>query len=620
MSRIAGTMGPWGSAVTHAMLEAMRAHVAVSPAIRAANGAHLGALDWREPNVAQHGPLTVVADSQMWTASAIVALVEKHGFVEALGHLDGDFAIAAYDSSTNTAWLARDRFAVKPLYFAVLSDGRPIAPDSPAARGGDAHGRDVSIAFASRTRALLEVPGITRAPNKGFVARFAGLHYRTFDNLPDESPYADIAQLPASTWLSFRGGKVERGVYWALAQQPDLADDEATLARRYRELLLDAVGRRRRLAHKPAFTLSGGMDSSSVIACSVHTTGQKEHAFSTVYHDVTYDETAEIRTILEPTVEKWHPIKIGDPDLADVIPKMLAVNDEPIATATWLSHYLLCEATREAGFGTLFGGLGGDELNAGEYEYFFYFFADLAASGDEAKLSHETAKWVEYHDHPIFKKSPEVMRAGLSRLVDLRVPGRCLPDPARLARYRDYVDPSYFDLSSYRPIMDEPFTSYLKNRTYQDIFRETAPCCLRAADRQATAHGIDISWPFFDHRLSELMFRVPATQKIRDGVTKHLLREAMAGIVPEATRTRIAKTGWNAPAHVWFATGSGRTLVLDLLATKSFTERGLYDIAKVRTLLDEHRDIVVDKRPVDNHMMFFWQLVNLELWLRAATS
>jgi asparagine synthase (glutamine-hydrolysing) len=137
------------------------------------------------------------------------------------------------------------------------------------------------------------------------------------------------------------------------------------------------------------------------------------------------------------------------------------------------------------------------------------------------------------------------------------------------------------------------------------------------ADRQTSAFGIDVIWPFFDHRLVELMFRVPATLKIRDGVTKHLLREAMRGILPEETRTRIKKTGWNAPAHVWFATGSGRELVLDLTASRAFRERGLYDVSLVRQLLDEHRDIVVTGRAVDNHMMFFWQLVNLELWLAA---
>jgi asparagine synthase (glutamine-hydrolysing) len=123
-------------------------------------------------------------------------------------------------------------------------------------------------------------------------------------------------------------------------------------------------------------------------------------------------------------------------------------------------------------------------------------------------------------------------------------------------------------------------------------------------------------WPFFDHRLVELMFRVPGTMKIRDGVTKHLLRRAMAGILPEETRTRVKKTGWNAPAHVWFA-GQGKELVLDLISSSAFRERGIYDLERVRAIVEQHDAIVREQRPVENHMMFLWQLVNLELWLRA---
>ncbi|MEO9185644.1 MAG: asparagine synthase-related protein, partial [Kofleriaceae bacterium] len=547
MSRIAGLVSTADPTAVTRMLVAMTGKVAVQPSVQTVGAAALGVLAWREPNLAREGDVIVALDSPMWSASAVLALYRKHGFVDALAHIDGDFAIALYDAATRTLWLARDRFAIKPLYFAAVDDG---------------------FGFGSRTRALLALPAVSRTPNRGFVARFAGLHYRTFDNEPRESPYAAIAQLPAGCYLEVRDGRIVREAsYWALTEQPDLEASEGELAERYRALLIDAVARRRKVADRPAFTLSGGMDSSSVLACSVHTTGRKEHAFSTVYHDATYDETNEIQTILDATVEEWHPVRIGNPDLATLIPKMIAANDEPIATATWLSHYLLCEAAHQAGFGTLFGGLGGDELNAGEYEYFFYFFADLAAAGSTAQLDHETAKWAEYHDHPIFKKSHAVMRSGLERLVDLNTPGRCVPDPARLARYRDYVRRDYHDLTGYEPVMDEPFTSYLKNRTYQDIFRETAPCCLRAADRQTAEFGLDVSWPFFDHRLAELMFRVPSTLKIRDGITKHLLRDAMRGILPDQTRTRIAKTGWNAPAHVWFATGGGRELVLDLLGS-----------------------------------------------------
>jgi asparagine synthase (glutamine-hydrolysing) len=112
------------------------------------------------------------------------------------------------------------------------------------------------------------------------------------------------------------------------------------------------------------------------------------------------------------------------------------------------------------------------------------------------------------------------------------------------------------------------------------------------------------------------MFRVPSPLKYRDGVAKRLLREAMRGVLPEETRTRIKKTGWNAPAHIWFS-GAGREAVLDLVASRRFQERGIYQVSEVRRVLDDHDRIVSGGLVEDNHMMFLWQLVNLELWLQS---
>jgi asparagine synthase (glutamine-hydrolysing) len=527
-------------------------------------------------------------------AARIAALYASHGFVGALSRINGDFAIALYDQRAQTLWLGRDRVGAKPLFYVDRGDW---------------------LAFGSRPRVLLAIEGVARTPDRRFVATFAGSHYRTFDNEPTRSPWEAIAQLPAAHALEWRDGRARLHRYWSMQEQPDFDEPEAQLAERYRGLLLDAVARRVAVADRPVFSLSGGMDSSSVLACAVARTGEKLPAISTVYEDPTYDESAEIRSMLDATVSHWETVTLGTPDVFPLVEQMIDVNDEPVATATWLSHFELCRAAAARGFGTIFGGLGGDELNAGEYEYFFYFFADLRAAGDEARLAHETSKWIEYHDHPIFKKSFAVMEDGLRQLVDFAQPGRCLPPRARLLRYAHTVNPDYFDLRSYAPVMDHPFTSYLKNRTYQDIYRETAPCCLRAADRNSSAFGLDVVWPFFDHRLLELMFRVPARLKIRDGVTKYLLRESMRSILPEETRTRIKKTGWNAPAHVWFAGGVGDALH-DLVGSQRFRERGIYDVAAVRRLVDEHFAIVTEGLPVDNHMMFLWQLVNLELWLR----
>jgi asparagine synthase (glutamine-hydrolysing) len=314
-------------------------------------------------------------------------------------------------------------------------------------------------------------------------------------------------------------------------------------------------------------------------------------------------------------VKEWHAVPIEGFDLFATVRAMVRAHDEPVATATWLSHFLLCQEVAKQGFDTLFGGLGGDELNAGEYEYFIFHFADLEGRGERTQLAHEIDSWARHHDHPIYRKGVEVAKSLLDRLTDPAIPGRVRVDRSRLSRYASAVRRDYFDLSGLEPLLDHPFSSCLKNRTYQDIFRETAPCCLRAEDRDCSAFGLAHTDPFFDHRLIEFMLRVPGHMKIRNGITKRLLREAMKGVLPEETRTRIKKTGWNAPAHLWFV-GDGLQALNDLVHSRTFRERGIYDVYEVMRIIDEHQAIVASGEPRENHMMFLWQLLNLELWFQ----
>ena len=599
MARLAGLLGGQGSGRLRAMLALQAIPGGVDREV-AAGPARLGWHGRGAAQTASDGALTAVVDGVFLgetgnPAVRLVALARERGFEAALQRLRGDFAVALYDSSEGILWLARDRLGVKPLYYASGAEG---------------------FAFASRPGALLEVPGVGRVAERRFVALFAGSHYRTFDNDPEASAYRDIRQLPAAHLLRVKDGRAELRRYWALADEGDLPADEGALAERYRDVLARAVSERLAAAPSPAFTLSGGMDSSSVLSLAVRALGAKQHAYSSTYADPTFDETAEIRSMLEANVEQWHPVAIGTPDVMGLVERMVRANDEPVATATWLSHFLICERAARDGFGALFGGLGGDELNAGEYEYFFFHFADLRAAGREDTLGGEVDEWARHHDHPIYRKDRAAAERGLARLVDASRRGRCLPDRQRLERYAAALAPGFFDLRRYEPVMDHPFGSYLKNRTWQDLFRETAPCCLRAEDRQCAAFGLEHFDPFLDERLLELMFRVPGTLKIRNGVTKILLRRAMRGILPEETRTRVKKTGWNAPAHVWFS-GRNADALHDLVASRAFRERGIYDTAEVDRLVREHEQIVASGEARENHMMFLWQLVNLELWLRS---
>lgn len=535
----------------------------------------------------------LLGDPGRGPAHQLVATYRQIGFAAALKRINGDFAVALFDEQAGTLWLGRDRIGVRPLYY---------------------HAHASAFAFASRPQALRSLPGVSRDVNRRHVAVFAGSHYRYIDNAPDESPFVDIRQLPAASYLQLKGRSVQVGSYWSLDEQPEWTESEGVLAERYRELLLDAVGSRLKTARKPVFTLSGGMDSSSVLASAVQLTGARQEAVSSVYSDKTYDESDDIRGFVTEKVSRWQPIPIEDFDLFDVVRQMVLAHDEPVATATWLSHFLLTKSVADQGYDMVFGGLGGDELNAGEYEYFVFNFADLRHRGLNADLDHEIATWAQHHDHPIYRKNREAALAHLKRLAG-NAAGEVLVDRERLSRYYPAVRQSYYDLQTFQPVLDHPFASWLKNRTYQDIFRETVPCCLRAEDRNCESAGLAHADPFFDYRLVEFMFRVPGAMKIRDGVTKRLLREAMKGILPEETRTRVKKTGWNAPAHVWFS-GSAVEQLLDLVHSSAFRERGIYDVAEVVRLIEEHISIVRSGMAQDNHMMFLWQLLNVELWFQ----
>jgi asparagine synthase (glutamine-hydrolysing) len=536
----------------------------------------------------------VAVDGQIYDGDGHVRIGAREELPEAVARVNGDFGAAVYDATTRVLHLARDRLGVRPMYYAQTPLG---------------------FAFCSRLQGILAVDKVSREPSREFVGLFAGGHYRYFDNDLQRSPYEAVRQLPAGHHLRWHDGHVLVRRYWGLEEGQEPVEPEARLAEAYRELLLDAVRRRLDGAARPAFTLSGGMDSSSVLACAVAITGRRADALSAVYDDEAFDESDDIRMILADTVETWHAVRVDGADCFDLIGDIIRAQGEPISTVTWLSHYLICARAAEAGHDVLVGGLGGDELNAGEYEHFLYHFADLRAAGDERAHAHEVKQWAAHHDHPIFRKSAAVAAREIDRLTDPGRPGRCLVDKRRLGRYAVALEPGFFDLAAFEPAMDHPFSSYLKNRTAQDLLRETIPPCLRATCQQCAAFGLEPRLPFLDHRLVEFMFRVPGRCKIRDGVSKVLLRKAMRGIVPEAARTRITKTGWNAPAHAWFA-GPWREPLADLIHSRAFRERGIYDPKEVRRLFDEHQRIVTERAPIENHMMFFWQLVNLELWLR----
>lgn len=541
----------------------------------------------------------IVWDGAFWSRQTqnlgvfIADQYARKGFPKCLKNFQGDFALSLYDEFSSTLYLARDALGVRPLYYVATSSW---------------------IAFSSQTLALTELSGVGRQPDPIFLGLYAGCHYRTFDNDPQASPYKNIRQVPAGHWVRWCGGTLEVERYWGLSDEANLQGSEESLSKEFRKKILSAVQARLKVSKKPAFLLSGGMDSSSVLSSAVSITGRKQKAYSATYSDVAYDETGEIRTILDSKVSHWTNVRVGEESVFETIRQMVRIHEEPVATATWLSHFEVCRRASQNGIRAFFTGLGGDELNAGEYEHFIFFFVDLHRLGKKSILRKEIASWQRHHDHPIYRKNRAIAMDLIRRRTDFARQGSVRPDERLYLRYKRCVNQDIFDLTLFTPVLDRIFSDSLKNRSYQDIFRETAPCCLRAQDRNGWAFGLPHYNPFYDVDLVEFMFRIPGTLKIRNGITKHLLRKAMKGILPESTRTRVRKTGWNAPAHLWFS-GKNRMILKDMVRSRQIRNTGIYCVAEVDRIIDEHQKIVASGCLRENHMMFLWQLANLAFWL-----
>lgn len=565
---------------------------------------HLGILAGEgEGAIVEHEAGLLLLDGIIWsdtsTSKACHELIQNIltlGVEKAFALVSGDFACVWMQRNSRTVYLARDRFGKRPLYFSEI--------------------KNCGWMVASQPGALLRAKGVSKEINLNFAVRYGALHYRMIDNALEESPYRAIRQVAAGQIVQIQPNlRVTSSHFWSLGRDSEYeGESESQLADEYRSLLRKSVESRLKRVRKPIFSISGGMDSSSVLANAVRIAGEKQPAISSLYEDHTFDERSEIADMTEDFVSNWYQVELPSQlDVVSEVDELIALNDEPVATATWLSHRRICQAAAEKGYLTMFGGLGGDELNAGEYEYFPYYFADLALGKDTSSLENEIGAWSRLHNHPIFQKTPAIASNLVKRLTDINSPGVNLVDHERTYRYVSVLSEDVAASLDFSPIVETISKSHLKNRMWQDMSRETLPCCLRAEDRHSSYFQLTAVSPFLDNELVDFMFRVPSSLKIRNGITKHLLRVAMRGVLPEATRTRVKKTGWNAPAHLWF-TGNGAVMLRDLVASDEFRRLNIYKSDEVLRVIQQHEEIVSNGQAKENHMMFLWSFLNMMRW------
>ncbi|MBL4889177.1 MAG: asparagine synthase (glutamine-hydrolyzing) [Candidatus Lindowbacteria bacterium] len=489
---------------------------------------------------------------------------------------NGMWALAIYDDRSSQMVLSRDRYGKKPLYFYQNSD---------------------FLLFASEPKSLFLHGSVPKEINPRKVLTYAGRHYRYVDS-DCESFFKDINQIePSSFRVINSDGSFQEETYWKLKPGSNLEDEfsESEIVDQFRELLKDSVSLRLRSDVPVGSMLSGGMDSTSVTTFAVQDNSNFT-SFSGVTGDGYYDETEYIKEVVDSTGVNSVFIYPQAVDLFPTLNEMLQFHDEPVCTVTWYSLYLLTRKVSEYNIPVILTGHGGDELLGGYWDHYHYNFSDLRDQGSDDTSEHDA--WMSNHN-----RNPE--EYGREKDYVSRLKNDRSIEIDKYSQYLDYLTPSLLDQKS-DPALSSPFEGELSRRMYIELMHETVRPSLRAEDRNSMAFSIENRVPFLDYRLAEFCYRLPNKYKIRNGLGKWLLREAMKGLLPEKVRMRKDKTGHNAPADKWWR-DENRAELEDLMSRKSFVNSEIYDIRRVKELFQEHCDGA-------NHYMFFWQYINLNLW------
>lgn len=504
--------------------------------------------------------------------------------IDCFAKFNGMWAMAIFDKKQRKIILSRDRFGKKPLFYFSSKD---------------------CFIFASEIKALLRHPCVEKAPNYEKVFRYLSTNYRYID-IDNESYFEGIFQVPKSSFLEINEElKLEVKPYWKLEiDEIEKNKNDEEVIQEFKDLLIDSVRLRLRSDVPVGCMLSGGLDSTSITCIAYKILKQPIITFSGVTGEKKniYDESEYIDKVIKEINADFHYVRPDPEDIFETVAEMLSFHDEPVCTVTWYSLYLIAKKVRNEKTPVLLNGHGGDELTAGYWDYYHYNLFDLENNGENDLLEREINEWKINHGRDF--EELDKFKNYIKQLNDSKA--------SQMSRFKDYSDvflPELRSKYSKDIKLEQIEGSMLSKRLYSDLMYETIPPSLRAEDRNTMAYSIESRSPWLDYRLAEYCFSLPSKFKIRNGLGKWILRQSMKGILPEEVRLRKDKSGFIAPADEWFRTINKKQLI-DLIQSGSLKKRKLFDLKRIEVIFDEHLQRKY------NHQMFFWQLINLELWFR----
>jgi asparagine synthase (glutamine-hydrolysing) len=507
--------------------------------------------------------------------------------------LRGMFAIAIWDAAEQKLFLARDRFGIKPLYWARTAAG---------------------LYFASEVKALLPFLDC-RSVNKSALS-----DYFTFQFCLGEKTLMDgVRQMPAAHYAVVSAGQTPSPQrYWEVHYDIDYDHTEQWFTNRLKELLYDSVRMHLRADVEVGSYVSGGVDSSllAALARDVRPDGPFK-AFNGRFKDgPDFDESRYAKALADERDMQLFVADIGEQDFVDHIAKVIWHLDQPTAGPGSFPQYMVSKQVGE-NIKVVLGGQGGDEIFGGYARYLVAYFEQCIKGAIEGSL--HNGNYVVTYESII--PNLETLRQYKPMLREFWASGLFGERDERYWRlvnrantFGGILAPEALDqhetFEEFKSIFwgsNVGKESYFDSMTHFD-FKTLLPALLQVEDRMSMAHGVEARVPFLDHPLVEFAATIPSDIKFKNGELKRLLKTVFSDWLPQAIRDRKDKMGFPVPINLWLKRGGpARDLIGDILGSVNARQRSyLMDGLSV--------DAVLDSQSVYGRNL--WALMSLELWHR----
>ncbi|MBP7477333.1 MAG: asparagine synthase (glutamine-hydrolyzing) [Chitinophagales bacterium] len=444
-----------------------------------------------------------------------------------LDYLDGMFSFAIWDNVENTLFCARDRFGEKPFFYHI--------------------DKEDNFYFASEMKALWAV-GAPKDFNNNMLFLYLAHDIVENPQIKSETFFNDIQKLEAGHYLIWKNGKMTIQQYWDIKITEENSHlSEREVIDKFRSLLYDSVALRMRSDVPLGSSLSGGLDSSTIVTI-IHDILKetKQHCFSARFENFSKDEGMFIEKLTHVLNIQQHNAWNKPAALAEIFDNILFHQEEPFQTGSIVAQWSVYKLARKENVVVLLDGQGADEYLGGYHIDFAPFLREMFLKDKKSYFYHYNL----LNQRHSYNHSLDIDFLAQAYLPKLKQGFSKITRKYRMVDYKSYLQPDFYN---HFESQNTPFANFngLKETFRYELMNYGLEKLLRFADRNAMAHGVEVRLPFLSHKLVEFVFSLPSEIFLKDGWSKYILRKSMEDKLIQEICWRRDKIGFESPHNQW---------------------------------------------------------------------